>query len=110
MELISKGNVDRLQFGDGGYVDLRAELTFEELVAISDAASRGVAEAWAAAFRIGVVGWSLREELTPENLGLPDAASGAAIKARMDELWSGRAKAAAPLQSPENIVRFARRR
>lgn len=107
MELVRKAPVERLTFEDGNWVDLKARLTFAERKQLASAALQriqvndeggrpvvqqrvDVAAAEMEGLRIGIVAWSLSDELTPENIGLLDDETGQQIKVRLDELWKPR--------------------
>lgn len=107
MELVRKSPTERMTFADGNWVELRCRLTIEERKRLMGAAlsfapgtnaagkatlvpAADLAAVEMTALEIGIVGWSLPDDLTRENIALLDEETGDAIKARLDVLWRTR--------------------
>lgn len=103
MQLIRNVPTERLTFEDGNWVDLKARLTMDDRQALAGGAvtmvigddgkakpTVDIGGAAMAALRVGIVAWSLPDDLTPANIALLDDETGMAIKKKLDELWKTR--------------------
>lgn len=103
MQLIRNAPTERLTFEDGNWVDLKARLTMDDRQALAGGAvtmvigddgkpkpTVDIGGAAMAALRVGIVAWSLPDDLTPANIALLDDETGMAIKKKLDELWKTR--------------------
>lgn len=106
-ELLRVAPVERMDLGEGAWVELKTRLSFVErnrlaaaaiqttvqeapngeLVTVNDVNVEGAVRA---ALEIGIVAWSFEDPVTPENVALLDEDSGDRVKRRLDQLWARR--------------------
>ena len=100
MELIAR-NVVKVEVPGGGWVDLRSRIAGWErskirsaaiAMKLSDASNAGIdyAATVQAGMEIGIVAWSLDEELTADNIKALDEESYDFIATKLNELWEPR--------------------